>query len=182
MASIKDQNRYRSVDPKTRPPRPLQQPAPSRLPKGVDDIRKTKEYKAAARRYVRSLSVSFFFFLLWSLDSKWYRATVRNLILSISRWTTTIVGLPILMYTSYILYERREFFMLRQSQHSLDCTYTNLSHFSLCWQESQAAWRCAGTEGLIHFSLFLILLKAEFYVRSKPKWSLRGFTTVYKKS
>ncbi|CAI7619300.1 hypothetical protein PENPOL_c001G08654 [Penicillium polonicum] len=71
MASIKDQNRYRSVDPKTRPPRPLQQPAPSRLPKGVDDIRKTKEYKAAARR-----------------------------------WTTTIVGLPILMYTSYILYER----------------------------------------------------------------------------
>ncbi|CAG7963319.1 unnamed protein product [Penicillium nalgiovense] len=70
MSSLKDQHRYRSVDPKTRPPRPVQQPAP-RLPKGVDDIRKTKEYKAAARR-----------------------------------WTTTIVGLPIVMYTSWILYER----------------------------------------------------------------------------
>lgn len=87
----------------------------------------------------------------------------------LSRWTTTIVGLPILMYTSYILYERRELFMLRKSQPSFDCTYTNLFPFSLCWQESQAAWRCAGTEGLTHFSLFLILLKAELYVRSEQK-------------
>ncbi|KAJ5185163.1 hypothetical protein N7491_006966 [Penicillium cf. griseofulvum] len=71
MASLKDQHRYRAVDPKTRPPRPVRQPASPRLPKGVDDIRQTKEYKAAARR-----------------------------------WTTTIVGLPIVMYTSWILYER----------------------------------------------------------------------------
>ncbi|OQE46751.1 hypothetical protein PENCOP_c001G08496 [Penicillium coprophilum] len=71
MAAPKDQHRYRSVDPQTRPPRPVRQPASPRLPKGVDDIRQTKEYKAAARR-----------------------------------WTATIVGLPILMYTSWILYER----------------------------------------------------------------------------
>ncbi|KGO71730.1 hypothetical protein PITC_027430 [Penicillium italicum] len=71
MASLKDQNRYRSVDPKTRPPRPVQQPAPPRLPKGVDEIRKTKEYKAAARR-----------------------------------WTSIIVGLPFVVCTSYVLYER----------------------------------------------------------------------------
>ncbi|KAJ5130318.1 uncharacterized protein N7515_006357 [Penicillium bovifimosum] len=66
---LKDQHKYRSVDPNTRPTRPVQPAAP--LPKGVDDIRKTKEYKAAARR-----------------------------------WTATIVGLPIVMYTSWILYER----------------------------------------------------------------------------
>ncbi|QQK41277.1 hypothetical protein Pdw03_4131 [Penicillium digitatum] len=71
MVSLKDQSRYRSVDPKSRPPRPVQQPAPSRLPKGVDDIRKTKEYKAAARR-----------------------------------WTSIIVGLPIVLCTSYVLYDR----------------------------------------------------------------------------
>ncbi|CAI7652901.1 unnamed protein product [Penicillium glandicola] len=71
MTTFKNQHKYRSVDPQTRPPRPVQKPAPSRLPKGVDDIRQTKEYKAAARR-----------------------------------WTSTIVGLPIVMYTSWILYER----------------------------------------------------------------------------
>ncbi|KAJ5632469.1 hypothetical protein N7490_008808 [Penicillium lividum] len=49
-------------------PRP-QRPAPSL--KGHPDIRSTKEYKVAARR-----------------------------------WTSTIVALPFLMYTSYILYER----------------------------------------------------------------------------
>lgn len=165
MASIKDQNRYRSVDPKTRPPRPVQQPAPSRLPKGVDDIRKTKEYKAAARRYVSSLFVSFFFALVfrWQMIHSNNEKSNR-----LSRWTTTIVGLPILMYTSYILYERREFFMPRQSQPSFDCTSTNSSHLSLCWQESQAAWRCAGTEGLSHFSLFFIPPRVEFYVQSKP--------------
>ncbi|KAJ5960218.1 uncharacterized protein N7479_007368 [Penicillium vulpinum] len=71
MASLKGQHKYRSVDPKTRPPRPVQQPVPSRLPKGVDDIRKTKEYKTAARR-----------------------------------WTSIIVGLPFVLCTSWILYER----------------------------------------------------------------------------
>ncbi|KAJ5582593.1 hypothetical protein N7535_001213 [Penicillium sp. DV-2018c] len=70
MPNLNDQQRYRVADP-NRPPRPVQQPAAPRLPKGVDDIRKTKEYKAAARR-----------------------------------WTATIVGLPIVMYTSWILYER----------------------------------------------------------------------------
>lgn len=100
----------------------------------------------------------------------------------LSRWTTVIVGLPILMYTSYILYERREFSMLGQFQPSFDCTYANLFPFSLCWQESQAAWRCAGTEGLIHFSLLLILLIAESYVRSEQKLVLERFTAVYKKS
>ncbi|KAJ5810219.1 uncharacterized protein N7503_002437 [Penicillium pulvis] len=49
-------------------PRP-QRPRPSL--KGHPDIRSTKEYKLAARR-----------------------------------WTSTIVALPFLMYTSYILYER----------------------------------------------------------------------------
>ena len=61
-------------------------------------------------------------------------------------------------------------------------TYTNLFPFSLCWQESQAAWGCAGTEGLSHFSLFLILLRVEFYVRSEQKLVLERFTAVYKKS
>ena len=79
----------------------------------------------------------------------------------LSRWTTVIVG---------------------QSQPSFDCTYANLFPFSLCWQESQAAWRCAGTEGLIHFSLLLILLRAESYVRSEQKLVLERFTAVYKKS
>ncbi|KAI9369810.1 hypothetical protein BJX61DRAFT_126053 [Aspergillus egyptiacus] len=50
------------LDPySTRPQRPLP----------VKDLRQTKEYKAAARR-----------------------------------WVSTIVALPILMYTSYVLYER----------------------------------------------------------------------------
>ncbi|KAJ5467784.1 hypothetical protein N7475_005536 [Penicillium sp. IBT 31633x] len=71
MANLKQQQQYRSVDPQTRPPRPVRQPAPPRGPKGVDDIRQTKEYKVAARR-----------------------------------WTATIVGLPIVMYTSWILWER----------------------------------------------------------------------------
>ncbi|GAD98490.1 conserved hypothetical protein [Paecilomyces variotii No. 5] len=45
--------------------------APPRLPTSPEDIRKTPQYKAAARR-----------------------------------WTSTIVALPILIYSSYILYER----------------------------------------------------------------------------
>ncbi|KAF7618134.1 hypothetical protein F9C07_4837 [Aspergillus flavus] len=49
-----------------RPPHP-----PRRGPQSVRDIRQTKEYKIAARR-----------------------------------WLSTIVALPILMYTSYVLYER----------------------------------------------------------------------------
>lgn len=64
----------------------------------------------------------------------------------------------------------------------LICTYTNLFPFSLCWQESQAAWGCAGKEGLSHFYLFLILLRVEFYVRFEQKLVLERFTTVYKKS
>ncbi|KAL4804267.1 hypothetical protein BDV18DRAFT_29067 [Aspergillus unguis] len=51
------------ADPESRPRRPL--------PMSVEDIRKTKEYKAASRR-----------------------------------WVSTIVALPILMYTSWVLYER----------------------------------------------------------------------------
>ncbi|KAJ5580572.1 hypothetical protein N7450_006873 [Penicillium hetheringtonii] len=50
--------------PRWIPPRPA-------LPKSPQDIRQTKEYRAAARR-----------------------------------WTSTIVALPIVMYTSWILYER----------------------------------------------------------------------------
>ncbi|OQD81343.1 hypothetical protein PENANT_c028G02409 [Penicillium antarcticum] len=56
------------VDPSSRPARPVRQP---RTRKGDHDIRQTKEYKAAARK-----------------------------------WTGAIVGLPIVMYTSWILYER----------------------------------------------------------------------------
>lgn len=67
-----------------------------------------------------------------------------------------------------------------KSQPSFDCIYTNLSPFSLYWQESQAAWRCAGTEGLIRFSLFLTLLKAESYVRFKSERCVGGFATVHK--
>ncbi|KAL3473598.1 hypothetical protein BJX99DRAFT_233489 [Aspergillus californicus] len=52
------------TDPHLRPRRPQRQ-----LP--VTDIRQTKEYKTAARR-----------------------------------WVSTIVALPILMYTSYVLFER----------------------------------------------------------------------------
>ncbi|OGE57910.1 hypothetical protein PENARI_c001G00735 [Penicillium arizonense] len=76
MSAPKPQQKWRSVDPsawvdpKSRPPRPVQQPAPRTI-KGVEDIRQTKEYKTAARR-----------------------------------WTSAIVGLPIVMYTSWILYER----------------------------------------------------------------------------
>ncbi|KAJ5949098.1 hypothetical protein N7454_000682 [Penicillium verhagenii] len=58
---------FRSGQP-TPAPRPQRQ-SPSL--KGHPDIRSTKEYKVAARR-----------------------------------WTSTIVALPFLMYTSYILYER----------------------------------------------------------------------------
>ncbi|KNG85581.1 hypothetical protein ANOM_007249 [Aspergillus nomiae NRRL 13137] len=56
------------IDPQSlqRPPYP-----PRRGPQAVRDIRQTKEYKVAARR-----------------------------------WLSTIVALPILMYTSYVLYER----------------------------------------------------------------------------
>ncbi|KAL4784811.1 hypothetical protein BJX76DRAFT_202778 [Aspergillus varians] len=50
---------------------PNLQPRPQRRPLPVKDIRQTKEYKAASRR-----------------------------------WTSTIVALPILMYTSWVLYER----------------------------------------------------------------------------
>ncbi|KAJ5778127.1 hypothetical protein N7520_001373 [Penicillium odoratum] len=64
-------------------PRP-QRPAPSL--KGHPDIRSTKEYKLAARR-----------------------------------WTSTIVALPFLMYTSYILYERSKFF------------YSLPGKFDNCW-------------------------------------------------
>ncbi|KAJ5774077.1 hypothetical protein N7457_008973 [Penicillium paradoxum] len=71
MSKLSEQQKYRSVDPRTRPARPVRQPAAPQVPKGVEDIRQTKEYKAAARR-----------------------------------WTATIVGLPIAMYTSWILYER----------------------------------------------------------------------------
>ncbi|KAJ5090762.1 hypothetical protein N7532_009446 [Penicillium argentinense] len=49
-------------------PSPAQRPA---FPQKPSDIRQTKEYKLAARR-----------------------------------WTSTIVALPIVMYTSWILYER----------------------------------------------------------------------------
>ncbi|KAL4867355.1 hypothetical protein BDV12DRAFT_121527 [Aspergillus spectabilis] len=48
--------------------RPRRQPA---LPTNVHDLRQTKEYKAASRR-----------------------------------WVSTIVALPILMYTTWVLYER----------------------------------------------------------------------------
>ncbi|KAJ5980391.1 hypothetical protein N7481_007689 [Penicillium waksmanii] len=51
-------------------PRPVIPPRPV-LPKNPQELRKTKEYKAAARR-----------------------------------WTSSIVALPIVMYTSWILYER----------------------------------------------------------------------------
>ncbi|CAG8289137.1 unnamed protein product [Penicillium salamii] len=73
MPSLKNQHRFRSVDPNNRPPRPGPQQQP-RVPKGVADIRQTKEYKTAARR-----------------------------------WISVIVALPILMVSSYTLYERREF-------------------------------------------------------------------------
>ncbi|KAL4922526.1 hypothetical protein BDW62DRAFT_54362 [Aspergillus aurantiobrunneus] len=51
------------TDPHSQPRRPL--------PNAVTDIRQTKEYKAASRR-----------------------------------WLSTIVALPILMYTSWVLFER----------------------------------------------------------------------------
>ncbi|KAJ5337941.1 hypothetical protein N7452_004669 [Penicillium brevicompactum] len=73
MTSYKDQHRFRSVDPNNRPPRPVRQ-QPPRIPKGVEDIRQTKEYKTAARR-----------------------------------WLSTIVALPIVIVSSYVLYERRKF-------------------------------------------------------------------------
>ncbi|PLB54629.1 hypothetical protein P170DRAFT_432259 [Aspergillus steynii IBT 23096] len=52
-------------------PHNYQRPRPAPRPRTVQDIRQTKEYKVAARR-----------------------------------WLSTIVALPILMYTSYMLFER----------------------------------------------------------------------------
>ncbi|KAL2818822.1 hypothetical protein BDW59DRAFT_126865 [Aspergillus cavernicola] len=56
-----------NLRPRQQPPSP--RPRPPSLP--VKDIRQTREYKSAARR-----------------------------------WISTIVALPILMYTSYVLFER----------------------------------------------------------------------------
>ncbi|KAJ5895157.1 hypothetical protein N7495_006848 [Penicillium taxi] len=55
-------------------PSPAQRPVRPRSLKGHPDIRSTKEYKQAARR-----------------------------------WTSIMVGLPIIMYTSWVLYERGKF-------------------------------------------------------------------------
>ncbi|KAF3386854.1 hypothetical protein F1880_000794 [Penicillium rolfsii] len=57
--------------PKVNAVRPPPPPRPAPRPVNSADIRKTKEYKVAARR-----------------------------------WLSTIVALPIVMYTSWILYER----------------------------------------------------------------------------
>ncbi|KAJ5095993.1 hypothetical protein NUU61_005349 [Penicillium alfredii] len=64
---------FRVVDPNNMPERPAPQPQrqPPRAAQGQPDIRQTKQYKVAARR-----------------------------------WTSMMVGLPVLMYTSYMLYER----------------------------------------------------------------------------
>lgn len=76
-------------------PRPSTGPARSR---GHPDIRQTKEYKLAARRYGSTRSL----FLLAP------SSTSDALLTHHTRWTSTIVALPIVLYTSYILYERRE--------------------------------------------------------------------------
>lgn len=114
MSTPNPQQKWRSVDPtawvdpKSRPARPVRQPAPRTI-KGVEDIRQTKEYKTAARRYVNSscliCHVLFSCFIL-----VWLWEGIGLTVFRFCRWTSAIVGLPIVMYTSWILYERSKFF------------------------------------------------------------------------
>lgn len=68
-------------------------------PEGPRDIRRTKEYKAAARRYV----------LLARRNADVDVDADAMLVLIWCRWTAAIVALPIALYTSYVLYDRSEF-------------------------------------------------------------------------
>ena len=113
MSAPKPHQKWRSVDPsawvdpKSRPPRPVRQPAPRTI-KGVEDIRQTKEYKTAARRYVDSSLTYVWDVLFWIGLVMGVDLTDCHSVLF--RWTSAIVGLPIVMYTSWILYERSKFF------------------------------------------------------------------------
>lgn len=109
--------------PTLRHPAQLAHPSKTARPKSRAhaDIRQTKEYKIAARRYVhvhapsptsnqtpKILSIS----LLCERRSISLQNVQPAKPPSHSRWTSTIVALPIVLYTSYILYERSEFSFL----------------------------------------------------------------------
>lgn len=121
-----------NMDPHHRQPQqtsipPRGRPAGARAG-AIKDIRQTKEYKVAARRYVTPPPPSFPVLLLSSL----YILLCWNSLLTwvwLYRWISVMVGLPILMYTSWSLYERS---MLSLFPHFFGFSCFVLGRVSVC--------------------------------------------------